>query len=180
MPVASHNGLPCSGHGIPIPATIHNQQPCGSSPIPFTIEIKNKTCWWPPTPLIPLTGLTPERATVLVNKIPIMLEMDVFTPHRSITTNIINYLCPCGKAMCIIPTPFGGSILTIEDKFGVGHERVLNATTFTVFTLSSVTFLRFIARSSRILAVLSCSLSSLFWFRFNGITHTKSFCHNLK
>ncbi len=155
MPVASHNGLPCSGHGIPIPATIHNQQPCGSSPIPFTIEIKNKTCWWPPTPLIPLTGLTPERATVLVNKIPIMLEMDVFTPHRSITTNIINYLCPCGKAMCIIPTPFGGSILTIEDKFGIGHERVLNATTFTVFALKR--------RVARLLDPLGVGLPRVSW-----------------
>ena len=135
LPVASHNGLPCSGHGIPRPATIHNTQPCGSTPIPFTIELKNKTCWWPPTPMIPLVGLSPLRATVLVNKLPIMLEMDSFIQHRSITTNIVNYTCPCGKAMCIIPTPFGGSILTIEDKGGIGHERVVTATTYTVFAL---------------------------------------------
>ena len=155
MPVASHNGLPCSGHGIPISSTIHNQQPCGSPPIPFTIEIKDKTCWWPPTPLIPLTGLTPERSTVLVNKLPIMLEMDVFTPHISPTTNIINYLCPCGKAMCIIPTPIICGLLTIEDKGGVGHERVLNATTFTVFALKR--------RVARMLAPLGVGVPKASW-----------------
>ena len=134
-PVSFHNGLPCSGHGIPIPSTIHSTQPCGSPPIPYSITIKNKTCWWPPQPLIPLEALNPLRATVLVHRLPIMLEMDTFTPHISVTTNIINYLCPCGKLTCIIPTPVLCGLLTMEDMGGVGHVRVAESTTFTVFAL---------------------------------------------
>ena len=57
--------------------------------------------------------------------------------------------------MCIIPTPFGGSILTIEDKFGVGHERVLNATTFTVFALKR--------RVARLLDPLGVGLPRVSW-----------------
>jgi|TARA_B100000405_G_scaffold302665_2_gene266598 hypothetical protein len=132
-PVANHNGLPDTGHGIPIPSTIHSTQPCNSPPIELPIIVKDKTCLWPPTPLIPLTALNPMRATVLVNGLPIMINSDTFTTHRSITTNIINYVCPCGKAMCIIPTPINCSLLTIEDMKGVGHGRTLWATTFTVF-----------------------------------------------
>ena len=41
-PVAFHAGLPCSGHGIPIPPAIHSTQPCGTPPIPQTILIKSK------------------------------------------------------------------------------------------------------------------------------------------
>ena len=66
-PVANHNGLPDTGHGIPIPSTIHSTQPCNSPPIELPIIVKDKTCLWPPTPLIPLTALNPMRATVLVN-----------------------------------------------------------------------------------------------------------------
>jgi len=128
-PVAHHNGLPCTGHGIPIPSTIHSTQSCGTPPIKLPIMVKEKTCMWPPTPLIPLTALNPMRATVLVNGLPIMITGDVFTPHISPTTNIINYLCPCGKATCIIPTPIVCSLLTIEDQMGIGHTRVLAATT---------------------------------------------------
>ncbi len=32
-PVANHNGLPCTGHGIPIPSTIHSTQACKTPPI---------------------------------------------------------------------------------------------------------------------------------------------------
>lgn len=131
-PVANINGLPCSGHGIPIPATIHSTQPCGSPPIPYSIVAKNLTCLWPPQPLIPLTAINPLRATVLVNKLPIMIAGDTFTPHVSVTTNIINYLCPCGKATCIIPTPIHCGTLTVEDA-GVGHVRTVVSTTLTVF-----------------------------------------------
>ncbi len=52
-PVTSLNGLPCTGHGLCLPSTVHSVQACGSPPIPYTIVIKNKTCWWPPTPLFP-------------------------------------------------------------------------------------------------------------------------------
>lgn len=128
-PVAHHNGLPCSGHGVPIPATIHSNQACSTPPIELPVIVKEKTCMWPPNPLTPLTALNPMRATVLVNGLPIMIFGDVFTPHRSITTNIVNFSCPCGKAMCIIPTPFNCSVLTTEDMKGLGHTRVLESTT---------------------------------------------------
>ena len=124
-PVANHNGLPCTGHGIPIPATIHSTQQCKTPPIRLGIVMKNKTCLWPPTPLVPLTALNPARAMVLVNGLPIMINGDTFTPHLSPTTNIINYLCPCGKATCIIPTPTVCSLLTAEDIAG-GHPRTLD------------------------------------------------------
>lgn len=127
-PVASLNGLPCSGHGIPIPSTIHTEQPCKTPPKTLGIVVKNLTCFWPPTPLVPLTAVNPSRATVLVNGIPIMISGDTFTPHISATTNIINYICPCGNATCIIPTPFACSILTTEDKAGTGHSRTAVAT----------------------------------------------------
>ena len=132
LPVANHNGLPDSGHGFPIPSTIHSTQACNSPPILLSIKVKNKTCLWPPTPLVPLSALNPARALVQVNRLPIMIIGDTFTPHMSPTTNIINYLCPCGKAMCIIPTPIVCSLLTVEDCGGVGHPRILFATTKTV------------------------------------------------
>lgn len=134
-PLASLNGLPCSGHGLPVPATIHNSQPCGTPPIPFGIVLKDLTCWWAPQPLIPLEAVNPLRATVLVNGLPVMLFGDVFTPHTSTTANIINYACPCGKGMCIIPTPTTCGMLTVEDMGGVGHFRMCEATTFTVYAL---------------------------------------------
>ena len=134
-PVAFHAGLPCSGHGIPIPPAIHSTQPCGTPPIPQTILIKNQTCWWMPFPLIPINPLTVGNALVLVHKMPIMLGFDAFIPHPSFTTNIVLYLCPCGKGVCVIPTPIVGSILTAEDMGGVGHIRVVYPTTFTVWAL---------------------------------------------
>ena len=85
-PVASLNGLPCSGHGLCLPSTIHSVQSCGSPPIPYSIVIKEFTCWWPPTPMIPIFPVTPLRATVLVNRIPIMLLGDTFTPHIAACT----------------------------------------------------------------------------------------------
>ena len=46
-PVANHNGLPDTGHGIPIPSTIHSTQPCNSPPIELPIIVKDKTCvYW--------------------------------------------------------------------------------------------------------------------------------------
>ena len=66
---------------------------------------------------------------VVVNGLPIMINGDAFTPHLSPTTNIINYLCPCGKATCIIPTPTVCSLLTAEDISG-GHPRVLSTGTY--------------------------------------------------
>jgi hypothetical protein len=132
-PVGSINGMPCSGHGLCIPSTIHSVQACGTPPVPYTILIKNFTCWWPPTSLIPLTGLNPIRATVLVQGLPILCGGDVFTPHVSVCTNIIIYICPCHKGMCPIPTPVACSLLTIEDAPGTGHARVLMPTTLTVY-----------------------------------------------
>jgi hypothetical protein len=134
-PVASLNGLPCSGHGLCLPSAIHSIQSCGTPPVPYTILIKNFTCWWPPFPLIPIFPVTPERATVLVNFIPVMLMGDAFQFHISTCTNLILYLCPCGKGICVIPTPIPCSVLTAEDNGGVGHLRVVISTTFTVFAL---------------------------------------------
>ena len=134
-PLASLNGLPCSGHGLCLPSTVHSIQWCGTPPVPYSIVIKNFTCWWPPFPLIPLEAVNPLRATLLVNFIPVMLEADMFVTHISPCTNIVIYLCPCGKSICAIPTPIICSILTAEDMGGVGHVRILFATTFTVFGL---------------------------------------------
>ena len=140
-PVASLNGLPCSGHGLCIPGAVHEVTGCGTPPKPKGIVIKNKTCWWPPLPLIPIFPITPDRLTVLVNGIPIMLHGDTFTPHPSSCTNIVVHMCPCGNSVCPRPTPYPCSVLTIEDAGGVGHPRILNATTLTVLGLK-----RFIAR----------------------------------
>lgn len=134
-PVAAHNALPCSGHGLCLPPTIHSVQWCGTPPIPYTIKVKDFTCWWPPYPLVPLTALNPLRAMVLVHFLPIYLLGDTFTPHFSTCTNIVIYLCPCGTSICPKPTPFACSILTVEDAGGVGHPRVLFTTTLTVFAL---------------------------------------------
>lgn len=134
-PVASLNGLPCSGHGLCLPSTLHSIQACGSPPVPYSIIIKNFTCWWPPTPLVPLTGVNPFRALVRVNQFPIMLMGDAFTPHIAVCTNIIWYICPCGPNLCVVPTPIPCSVLTIEDQGGIGHPRVVMATTLTVFAL---------------------------------------------
>lgn len=134
-PVAFHAGLPCSGHGIPIPPAIHSTQACGTPPIPYTIVVKNSTCWWMPFPLIPISPLTIANALVLVHKLPIMLGGDAFIPHPSVTTNLILYLCPCGKGLCVIPTPIVCSILTAEDMGGIGHPRVVWATSLTVWAL---------------------------------------------
>jgi len=134
-PVAAHNALPCSGHGLCLPPTIHSVQWCGTPPIPYTIKVKDFTCWWPPYPLVPLTALNPLRAMVLVHFLPIYLLGDTFIPHFSTCTNIVIYLCPCGNSICPKPTPFACSILTIEDAGGIGHPRVLFTTTLTVFAL---------------------------------------------
>tara|TARA_B100001250_G_scaffold129302_1_gene110128 strand:+ start:6142 stop:6507 length:366 start_codon:yes stop_codon:yes gene_type:complete len=85
--------------------------------------------------MIPIFPVTPLRATVLVNRIPIMLLGDTFTPHIAACTNIIVYMCPCGKAMCPTPTPIPCSTLTIEDSGGIGHIRIVMATTLTVYAL---------------------------------------------
>ncbi len=132
-PVAALNGLPCSGHGLCLPSTIHSTQKCKSPPVPYSIYIKNFTCWWPPTSLIPLQAVNVNRATVLVHKIPIMIHGDAFTPHISTCTNIVVYICPCGNSMCPVPTPIKCSILTKEDNGGVGHKRVVQATSLTVY-----------------------------------------------
>jgi hypothetical protein len=134
-PVAFHAGLPCSGHGICIPPAVHSTQPCGSPPIPRSIVEKNFTCWWPPFPLIPINPLTVANALVLVHKMPIMLNFDMFIPHPSTCTNLVLYLCPCGKGVCVIPTPIPCSVLTIEDMGGVGHPRMVQATSLTVWAL---------------------------------------------
>jgi hypothetical protein len=134
-PVAAHNALPCSGHGLCLPPTVHSVQGCSSPPIPYTIKVKDLTCWWPPYPLVPLTALNPLRALVLVHFLPIYLLGDTFTPHWSACTNIVIYMCPCGPNICPFPTPIPCSILTIEDAGGVGHPRVLFTTTLTVFAL---------------------------------------------
>jgi hypothetical protein len=42
--------------------------------------------------MIPIFPVTPLRATVLVNRIPIMLLGDTFTPHIAACTNIIVYM----------------------------------------------------------------------------------------
>ena len=118
LPVSSLNGLPCSGHGLCLPSTIHSVQSCGSTPIPYSIVIKEYTCWWPPQPLIPIFPVTPYRATVQVNRIPIMIHGDTFTPHIAVCTNIIVYMCPCGKSMC--PTPPPSSIVRVLQGIGVG------------------------------------------------------------
>jgi len=132
LPVAPYTGLPCSGHGICIPSTVHSVQACGTPPIPYTIRIKEFTCWWPPFPMI-LTGtLSPLKATVLTNFLPTLTFGDMFINHPSPCTNIIIYICPCGKAMCPIPTPIPCSALTIEDM-GIGHMRFLWATTFATY-----------------------------------------------
>lgn len=39
-PVASLNGLPCSGHGLCLPPVQHSVQPCKSPPRPKSIRIK--------------------------------------------------------------------------------------------------------------------------------------------
>jgi uncharacterized Zn-binding protein involved in type VI secretion len=134
-PVASLNGLPCSGHGLCLPPVQHSVQPCKSPPRPKSIRIKNFSCYWPPFPLIPQAAVDVRRATVLVNGIPIMLHGDKFTPHISPCTNIIVYMCPCGQSICPVPTPVNCSLLTTEDGMGKGHPRVVQATTAKVFAL---------------------------------------------
>ena len=94
-PVTSLNGLPCTGHGLCLPSTVHSVQACGSPPIPYTIVIKNKTCWWPPTPLIPTFPITPDRAMVQVNRIPVMVFGDIFTPHILSLIHISEPTRPC-------------------------------------------------------------------------------------
>jgi len=131
-PVSSLNGLPCSGHGLCLPSTIHSVQACGTPAIPYPILIKNFTCWWPPLPMVPTFPVTPERATVLVNRVPVSVMGDTFSLHPSTCTNIVVHICPCGKSMCAIPSPVPCSALTIEDG-GVGHVRVVVATSLTVF-----------------------------------------------
>ena len=133
-PVAALNGLPCSGHGLCLPPVVHSTQSCGSPPIPRTIKIKEYSCWWPPLSLIPIFPITPDRATVLVHGFPIMLSGDTFIPHPSTCTNIVIYMCPCGNAVCPVPTPIPCSVLTLEDK-GVGHARTAYPTTIFTFAL---------------------------------------------
>lgn len=135
LPVAFHAGLPCSGHGVCIPMTKHSVQPCSSPPIPKSIKVKNLTCWWPPYPLIPISPVTVTNALVQVHRLPIMLSLDSFIPHPSVCTNIVVYLCPCGKKICKVPVPFPCSVLTIEDMGGVGHARFVVSTTLTVWAL---------------------------------------------
>jgi len=132
LPVAPITGLPCSGHGLCIPSTVHSVQSCGSPPIPYSITIKNFTCWWPPLPLIPAGAINPLKATVLTNGLPTMSFGDVFTNHPSPCTNIIIYMCPCGKGVCPVPTAIPCSALTAEDA-GIGHIRFLQATSLTVY-----------------------------------------------
>ena len=85
LPVSSLNGLPCSGHGLCLPSTVHSVQACGTPPIPYSIVIKEFTCWWPPQPLIPIFPVTPYRATVQVNRIPIMLHGDTSVSYTHLT-----------------------------------------------------------------------------------------------
>lgn len=135
LPVAPITGLPCSGHGICIPSTVHSVQACKTPPIPYSIVIKEWTCWWPPTNLVPINPLAAIKATVLINGLPCMTFGDMFTPHISTCTNIIIYMCPCPKsALCPVPTPIPCSLLTIEDNAGTGHPRFAFTSTLSVFS----------------------------------------------
>ena len=132
LPVAPITGLPCSGHGICIPSTVHCVMGCAGPPPMYPIKIKQWTCWWPPLPLIPFGPLHPLKATVLTNFLPTMTFGDRFINHPSPCTNIVIHMCPCGKAVCPIPTPYPCSLLTIEEG-GIGHTRILIAQSKTVF-----------------------------------------------
>ena len=82
---------------------------------------------------MPFGPLSPLKAMVLTNGLPTMTFGDRFIPHISPCTNIIIYMCPCGKSLCPVPTPIPCSILTTEDMGGVGHMRILFATSLTVY-----------------------------------------------
>lgn len=130
-PAAIYQGT-CTGHGIPIPGKVHSMfvDPCGVTPMsatPYSIAIKNKGCLWRPFPIAPASPLA--LRNVLINGIPPVLFGDVLTPHTSETMHTVISSC-CSPESCN-PTVIKAScsMLTVEDGKGVGHPRIVKATT---------------------------------------------------
>ena len=130
VPAAIYRGN-CSGHGVAISGHIHGWFGCGTTCLTCStksVAVKNAVCFWPPTVLAPFA---PYVRNVFVNSILPILDKDVLTVHRASSTNII-MVGPCGKTP---PRPkvCNCSMLASEDKKGIGHTRVMHATTKTVF-----------------------------------------------
>ena len=130
VPAAIYRGN-CSGHGVAISGHIHGWFGCGTTCLTCStkpVATKNAVCYWPPTVLAPFA---PYVRNVFVHGILPILDKDILTVHRAASTNII-MVGPCGKTP---PRPkvCNCSMLASEDKKGIGHTRVMHATTKTVY-----------------------------------------------
>lgn len=127
----------CTGHGVPIPANIHNTNPCNAlpacppGPTPTKpVSVKNASCLWPPTKLTPLDPTAICRTVFINGKTP-LCDGDKLKYHKSPTTNIV--IVPVGSKCKPKTFKCSCSKLTTEDMFGRGHDRIVKATTATVF-----------------------------------------------
>jgi uncharacterized Zn-binding protein involved in type VI secretion len=127
----------CTGHGVPIPANIHNINGCNAFPAcpPGPTPVKpvatmNSTCLWPPTKLTPLDPSVLAR-TVFINNVTPLCDGDKLIYHKSPTTNIV--IVPAGSKCKPKKFKCSCSRLSAEDAFGRGHDRIVKATSTTVF-----------------------------------------------
>ena len=127
----------CTGEGIAIPLNVHDTTRCAQPPCPpanaackiLPLAAKISTCHWPPTPLTHLNPATAVKTVRIEGQIPLVMG-DVLIPHKSDTTNQVINLFPTPKSGCTTPKPSACncSLLTKEDRFGVGHPRKVVAT----------------------------------------------------
>jgi uncharacterized Zn-binding protein involved in type VI secretion len=127
----------CTGHGVPIKAHIHSVNPCNAfpacppGPTPVKpVAVKNATCLWPPTKLTPLRPDSIAR-TVFINGVTPLCDGDQLIFHISPTTNIV--IVPAGSKCKPKKIPCICSRLAAEDLLGRGHDRIVKATTSSVF-----------------------------------------------
>lgn len=129
----------CTGHGIasagglavhPVTSSRCLAAACGDPAIKLSLVAKNAQCYWPPTPLVPMTPIV---GNVLINKIVPILDQDLLTYHISPTMNTVITTCP-GNPPTNPPTTCNCSVsLVVEDKGGIGHERKAVSTGKSVF-----------------------------------------------
>lgn len=131
----------CSGHGVQVNAHIHGTAPCNApdpcppaSPVaPQPLATKDATCYWPSLNTLPLDPKSVAR-TVTIEGVQPLCNGDnlIVHPAAKSSTNIV--LHPTGKYCTPKPKPCYCGVLTTEDTpTGVGHPRVVKATTTTVF-----------------------------------------------
>lgn len=138
--VALNTGT-CSGEGVCVAANMHDTTACNLPPCPpanSSIKILPlakmiSTCYWPPSTTTHLNAATAVK-TIKVNGVIPLVDGDILTYHKSTCTNKVTNLWTSGDSCTkpVIADCLCG-LLTKEDMFDRGHDRIVKSTATTVY-----------------------------------------------